>query len=276
MVRFRDIRITFATTPNFLNGFMMYVSKKSRSIKFKGLPPIEMTPYEYKFLKYAVYFGYSISKYENEWEICKGGIFFRTTADTFPWSIWRNMESSQYKTLDFKGKIVLDVGGYIGDSAVIFHHLGAEKIIIYEPIKEHVPLIMKNIELNHINAEVKIFGVGKSNGVLEVPYDSLDLRFGLVGANTEKWKKRTILIEDIRTVILESHADIAKFNCEGCEDAILFLDRDIIRTVPTWLLEIHGESLEKQLLEKFSEAGFEKVLSHRSNFNRPNYIFKKV
>ena len=237
---------------------------------------MEMTPYEYKFLKYAVYFGYSISKHGNDWEICKESAFFRMTVDTLPWTLWNNIIISQYNALDFKGKVVLDVGGYIGDSAVLFHHLGAEKIIIYEPVKEHLPLIMKNIELNHINAEVKNLGVGESKGVLEVPFRNLDLRFGLAGTNTENWEKRDIVLEDVKTVILESHADIAKFNCEGCEEAILGLDCDTMRTIPAWVLEIHGERLEKQLLEKFNDAGFEKFLPHKSTFHRSNYIFKRI
>jgi FkbM family methyltransferase len=277
MIIVNIIRIILATTPNFLNGFMMYVSSKSRRIKFKGSPLIEMTPNEYKFLKNAVYFGYSIRKDGNEWEIYKDGVFLRMTTDTFTYYLWNDATLPIYKTLELKGKIVLDVGGYIGDSAVFFHHLGAEKIIIYEPVKEHIPLIMKNIELNHINAEVKNLGVGKSKGVLEVPFLKLDHRFGLVGANTETWEKKSIILEDIKNVILESHADIAKFNCEGCEEAILYLDYDIIRTIPLWLLEMHGERLEKQLLEKFNEAGFEKVWSDKlSPYARSNYLFKKV
>jgi len=269
------IRIIFATTPNFLNGFMMHLSSKSRKIKFKGSPPIEMTPYEYYTLKLAVFHGYSINKDGDQWELSKGNMHFRMTTDTFSYALLDDDILSHYQSIDFKGKTVLDVGGYIGDTAVLFHHLGAEKIIIYEPVKAHIPLIMKNIELNHINAEVKNLGVGRAKGLSTVHYHDLNLRFGR-DTDDLTLKKMTIMLEDIKNVILESHADIAKFNCESCEEAILSLDQETIQKISIYVVEMHEEDLERQLLEKFKGAGFEHVRANKPRGLSPLYTLKRV
>ena len=55
---------------------------------------------------------------------------------------------------DCRGKVVLDVGGFEGESAVYFWQKGAKKIIVYEPLVEHVEYIDRNVKLNRIDAEI--------------------------------------------------------------------------------------------------------------------------
>ena len=38
---------------------------------------------------------------------------------------------------DYKGKTVLDIGGFCGETAVFFASQGAKKVVIYEPVKMH-------------------------------------------------------------------------------------------------------------------------------------------
>ena len=271
----QGIRNTFATTENSFGGLMMHVSSRSRVIKFKGSPPMEMTPREYFTLKYAVLHGFSVSKDGDEWELSKGDIRFRMTKEDFSYVLFNDGILSHYQPIDFKGKTVLDVGGYIGDTAVLFHHLGAEKIVIYEPVEEHLPLIRKNIELNRINAEVKNLGVGISKGSLEVPYSKLGLRFGRERADDPGMKTKTIILEDIKTVIRESDADIAKFNCETCEKAILSLDDAIIQEIPLYVVETHGDDIDMQLLEKFLKAGYKIVKTTKTEAHHPLHTLKR-
>ena len=49
-----------------------------------------------------------------------------------------------------KGKIVLDIGGYIGDTAVYFSKLGASMVYVYEPHPVLYQILTKNIELNNL------------------------------------------------------------------------------------------------------------------------------
>jgi len=65
---------------------------------------------------------------------------------------------------DCRGKVVLVVGGFEGDSAVYFWAMGARKVIIYETVLEHQKFIEENVRLNNINAEVYNEGIGNSDG----------------------------------------------------------------------------------------------------------------
>jgi FkbM family methyltransferase len=272
----RGIRSIFATTENFFSGFMMHVSGKPRVIKFKGSPPLEMTPREYYVLTHAVLQGYAVGKEGGEWEISKGSTRFRMTEDCFSYALFDSGLLSHYGSIDFKGKTVLDVGGYIGDTAVLFHSLGAKRLVIYEPVEEHLPLMMKNIGLNHIDAEVKGLGVGASKGSQEVHYSALDLRFGREKPGDPGTKTRTIPLEDIRTVVLESRADIAKFNCETCERAILSLDEEVLRKIPLYVVETHGRDLDADLLEKFRRAGFGVIKTTKTEAFHPLHTLARA
>lgn len=271
----RNIRRIFSTTENFFTGFLMHALPKPRVIKFKGSPAFMMSPSEYYNLKYAVAQGYTVGKDGDEWELAKGGIRFREKKDYFGYVLFDSSLLPHYRSIDFKGKTVLDVGGYVGDTAVLFHSLGARKIIIYEPVEEHIPIIRKNVELNHIDAEILNLGVGMEKGTMEIPYEKLGCGFGreTVGQGA---KKKTIVLQDVRSVILGSHADIAKFNCEGCEEAIIPLDNETIRQIPVYIIETHGDDLDRRLLERFREAGYELARSTVTEAFHPLYTLKKV
>jgi hypothetical protein len=50
--------------------------------------------------------------------------------------------------------------------------------------------------------------------------------------------------------------DIAKVDCEGCENGLLSLTDDYIRKIPKWVIECHSSETFRQLVEKFLRAGF--------------------
>ena len=74
-------------------------------------------------------------------------------------SFWEH-EKGAYG-FDFNNKIILDIGGFQGESAVFFHKMGAKKIIIYEPLASLHEFIQKNILLNKVCAEIHSEGIGR-------------------------------------------------------------------------------------------------------------------
>lgn len=97
-----------------------------------------------------------------------------------------------------KGRIVVDVGDFVGDSVLILSELLPERIITFEAVPEHYKLLNKTIRLNHLDDVTAInCALGKKretmtmnlagscstvtdrkgidfNGVIEVPVISLD------------------------------------------------------------------------------------------------------
>jgi FkbM family methyltransferase len=154
---------------------------------------------------------------------------------------------------DYKGKSVLDIGGFYGETAVFFANQGAKKVIIYEPVKMHNEIIRKNMVLNAVNLEFHEEGMGAKNGQLSINYDVAGLGFGLTnkGENT-----LTIDTKSATNIISQSQADIAKIDCEGAEINLVDVPKDILRLIEFYIIETHTKVIQEAITKKFLEAGF--------------------
>jgi FkbM family methyltransferase len=163
---------------------------------------------------------------------------------------------------NYKDKIVLDVGGFEGESAVFFWSRGAKKIVIYEPVVEHHRFIYENIGLNNVNAEVHSVGIGDKDDEITVVYDKADNCFGLEMEKAQN--KMSIKIKDISKVIVESGADVAKFDCEGAEISLVSVPNETLRKLEYVIVEAHTPRIRQQLVEKFKSSGFvvERVINN--------------
>jgi FkbM family methyltransferase len=155
---------------------------------------------------------------------------------------------------DFKGKTVLDVGGYCGESAVFFNKQGAKKIVIYEPIKAHHGLILKNIALNSINADLHEEGIGEYDGAQSLNFeDAMSGDFGILSKGN---KSITIKTKRAADIITESHADVAKIDCEGAEMSLLSVPKEVLALVPFYIIEAHSKDIQRAITKKFAESEF--------------------
>ncbi len=155
---------------------------------------------------------------------------------------------------DYRGKVVLDIGGFEGDSAAFFWAMGAKKVIIYEPVIEHKKFIEENVRLNKINADIHLEGIGDENQEVSVTYDRADNCFGLqaVGATN----KRVIRIRNITEIIATSKAEVAKIDCEGAELSLVNVPKPILRNLEYVIVESHSREIRRLLIKKFKESGF--------------------
>lgn len=189
----------------------------------------------------------------------------------------RNVDTLEYVFLsevfdggvNYLGKMVLDVGAYVGDTATYFWNKGASKIICYEPIEDFFYWLGQNVELNGINAELYNLGVSDKQGEEEIIYSELNCLVGSKG-------NRTITIETLSlSEVLQKHGtvDICKFVSPGGEQAILNLsDAELLR-VPTWFVETTSKKCEAELSDKFSKAGFKSKMITRYNTGSGRWCF---
>lgn len=154
---------------------------------------------------------------------------------------------------DCRGKTILDIGGFQGESAVFFSTIGASKIVIYEPVPDHYEAIRGNLSANHVNAEVHMEGVGDSDRTQTILYDKASLGFGILGKGNRELEIR---IRDISKVIKESGADIAKFDCEGAEESLLNVPAETLRKIELYLIEVHTPTIRRDIIKKFKGSGF--------------------
>lgn len=164
----------------------------------------------------------------------------------------REQERGEYDC-DCRGKIVLDVGGFQGESAVFLSRLGAKKVIIYEPVGSHHRYIAENVSLNHVNVEIHEEGIGEKDGTIAVKCTETNAGFGLP---CEGQKEVKIKVRNITRVIEESGADVAKIDCEGAEECLSRVPNQTLRKIGFYMIEVHSPAVRLALFEKFKASGF--------------------
>lgn len=154
---------------------------------------------------------------------------------------------------DYIGKVVLDIGGYIGDTARYFLKNGARKVVVYEPINKNVACL--NFNLAQMPVEVIPKGVGSQNGKVTIQsnYPPGHIGFG----NLEGRYSASFEVESFSTLLSKIQADIVKVDCEGNEKYLLEVDPSLLRKIPYWMIEVHSHRLTLQLENLFLRAGFE-------------------
>ena len=148
---------------------------------------------------------------------------------------------------DYQNKVLVDIGAYIGDTALYFWTKGVSKIICYEPLQEFFIWLNENIKLNGVNAQLYNLGISDHCGTVDITYPEIfgDRSFEI------KIRKLNEILKRHRPI------DIIKFECEGCEECILYLSDDELRAVPVWIIEAHSSALLNSLISKFTNAGYE-------------------
>jgi FkbM family methyltransferase len=163
--------------------------------------------------------------------------------------IFRELISGEYAA-DYKGKVVLDIGGFQGESAVYFGISGAKKVVVYEPIRQYCRLIEKNVSSNHVNAEIHQSGIGSENTIMVMN------AFDPIYEGIDTPKKEIVKITSITEIINQSKADIAKIDCEGAEICLTTVPNEVLRKISHYVIELHGLQVRKAVTSKFLEAGF--------------------
>jgi FkbM family methyltransferase len=269
LVSFRGIWWTLKTVKNPWAVALIYLDNKPRLVKFKdGFSEVTSRNSFLRFRSHILH-GWRIKRADNKYLLCKDDfkIFAPLNIEKcgLLFEAFEELEEC-YKVFDFTEKVCLDVGGFIGETAVLFKLWGARKVIIYEPSPENCEFIRLNTELNDVNAEIHCMGVSDHDGTLEVNYDDFSVRFGLGNGH-----KKVVIPTFSVSKVLSENIDIAKFDCEGCERAILTVPADVLKKIPAYVVEYHHGG-GKKLVEKFHACGFN--VEFLSNSDKPIGIFK--
>ncbi|MCF8199348.1 MAG: FkbM family methyltransferase [Sulfuritalea sp.] len=140
------------------------------------------------------------------------------------------------------GKIVVDIGAYIGDSAAAFALKGAE-VFALEPSSRFFGFLKTNIAANNFNGLIHPFPVGLSNKTESV----------ILGRGDSE-DDRLELVDGLDFVLRElpTNIEYLKLDCEGCEYYLLNDDRFLAHLRPARItMEFHhGLQNLPEILEK--------------------------
>ncbi len=166
-------------------------------------------------------------------------------------------EFYSYYDYDWQGKIVLDIGGFVGDTALYFLEKGAKKVVIYEPLLENIKALHYNLRLCWDKIDLHQKAIAEKDGLLTLtsltPIGSPG--FGMIEG------KHSVRCHGIAlTTLLASHAvDVVKMDCEGGEKHLCEVDHSLIRAVPYWIVETHSPDIYKNVTQKFKNCQFIKL-----------------
>jgi FkbM family methyltransferase len=184
-----------------------------------------------------------------------------------------------YGYMDPKNKVVLDIGAFIGDSAVWLSKKGASRVIAYEPYKPMFDLAMRNIDLNFGSHDIKIYncGVGKESkaarlNVIGGRYGSNRTEIGRGGIKTDDIIDTVeVCIVSIKDVLENAvGVDAIKMDCEGAEYEILEAIAE------QGLKDLAGKEiiLETHYLDEKKNAGYAKELLKRCGYTKIKTVVK--
>jgi FkbM family methyltransferase len=254
MVKLSGFMRTLAVTRNPHVAFLAKISGKEQFIAFRNGCSLKLTWEQFTKLRdnYACVEKYLVRQIGNN--------LFKIRTDSFElvgslpmlYSAWE-LDNGVYAG-DYADKVVLDVGGFQGESAVFFSKMGSKKVVVYEPVPANNELIRRNLRANNVTAEIHEAAVGENDGFQTVQYDEVDLAFGL---HKKGLRQLTIKVKDVTNVIRESEADVAKFDCEGAEISLLNVTNETLRKVERYIIEVHTRAIRQVILKKFLGAGFE-------------------
>jgi len=133
-------------------------------------------------------------------------------------------ENAYNLTEDLKGKVVIDVGAFVGDFAIFAASKGA-KVYAFEPDKKNYELLLKNIELNKVNVIPFNLAVGNPEIKEMFTYKNrpdwvtCDEIFN--GQSDGKIEVTTISLNQVFKDNMIGYCDFLKLDCEGAEKYII-------------------------------------------------------
>jgi len=125
-----------------------------------------------------------------------------------------------YGMIDYAGKTVLDIGAYVGDTAILFLSRGARSVIAVEPNPRHYEILCMNTE----NLPVVPIKASVGSKVPISPSFEVDETCGWVRLSTlglEASRYVDVPLYSLSELIEKYNPDIVKIDCEGCEHFML-------------------------------------------------------
>jgi FkbM family methyltransferase len=159
-----------------------------------------------------------------------------------------------YDKLSFDGKVVLDIGANIGDTAVYFALGGAKKVIALEPYPQTYEVTVRNVERNNMAGKISLLNAGIGGKEAEI---LVDLGFKSNSSSPlrgfDDGKKVAIVTLDRLVEKYGLEGAVMKMDCEGGEYPAI-LGSKKLAAFDEIIMEYHYGY--KNIKEKLEKEGF--------------------
>jgi len=173
---------------------------------------------------------------------------------------------------DLSGCLVVDIGAFVGDTAIYYARRGA-RVIAVEPVPTNYKALISNIDLNPGVERMIIplnVAIAEKTGNTEISYNEGGYVDGGASIYVAKRSKATIrsytlrdLLEHVRTEYGIGHEEfrckILKMDCKGCEYYVINNEEDILNIFDIIKVEYSGDLIGytvERLLDKLDKLGY--------------------
>jgi FkbM family methyltransferase len=162
-------------------------------------------------------------------------------------------EAMMYYRFKRSHRIILDIGGFLGETALWF--IGsrqAKKVVIVEPI----PLFVKYIKTNLKNCLVDVVQAA----VCHKPVARLKVNgiFSRITENSGQGEVPAVSLEELLSLY---DATAIKMDCEGCEQVLIETPYEVLSRIDEMIIELHYGLVDvHNIRKKMKEYGFYEVV----------------
>ena len=158
-----------------------------------------------------------------------------------------------YWEVDVRNKVVVDVGGFIGDSALFFISRGARKVYVSEPSRRYFEFLAKNLS-SYRNIEAENIGLWSADASSTLSGEGMSEKVGLGGRELVELRDFSTYIKGV--LAREGRVGLLKIDCEGCEWEITGkINAEVAENIEAIYLEVHGERAD-ELAERYCRLGY--------------------
>jgi FkbM family methyltransferase len=175
------------------------------------------------------------------------------------WAIYQVFDCGEYEPLDVSGRVVVDAGAYIGDSAIYFALRGAKRVIAVEPHPNAYAEMLDNIRLNNLEDVIIPINAGLASKPGKICIENVS-----VGGTGKTYHKPGDCPNAVPAVTLGELIDrfsvnpsdaVLKMDCEGCEFDVILNDYDHVRLFRELIFEYHPMFVNKSLEDLLNVLG---------------------
>jgi len=170
--------------------------------------------------------------------------------------------------IDWKNKLIIDVGSECGDTPLYYANLGA-KVFAIEPIKEHYDAMIRNLSLNPtlaknitpINAAIGKDGILKFHQSTESEIAGCaSFVYDLQGENQKITEVKGYSLESFFKKYEISEVDLLKMDCKGCEFFLNEKALEKVKRIKIEYLAMDSSHKLKDLLDTLEKMKFKYMI----------------
>ena len=162
--------------------------------------------------------------------------------------------NEEYRFLNVRDRVVIDVGASIGDSAIYFALNGASKVIGLEPYPYSFKFGIRNVKENGLEDRILLLNAAYGHDGEILVDDSFESKDTTQLKHYDKGKK--IRVYSLKTLLDEFGGErtVLKMDCEGCEYFLLEEPENVFSHIEMMQIEYHYGY--QKLVNKLESMGF--------------------